>query len=225
MPQTPDQKVHWDSQHKAREQEFRNLEMIPNVFAKRILQFIPRNGLVLEIGAANGRDARYFAKMKDTDVIANDISIEAIRQLQEASTRDNTTTKLVPFVADVRHIFDTFDIGESLDLFYSRSALHLNNQDLDNFFGQLNKNIKKGGYIAIQGKPLNDFKLIKSRDLGDGTFIEENGHIRRAWSPDSIMEICEKYGYELEFIEETTEEWQGKETNFIGFVAKKIWQK
>jgi len=59
-----DQRDLWEKQHIQREKEFVELENKPNKFAKKCIEYIPENATVLEIGAANGRDARFFAKKR-----------------------------------------------------------------------------------------------------------------------------------------------------------------
>ena len=62
--QEVNQKKLWEKQHIKRADESRQIENKPNLFALRCAQLIPEGGKVLEIGSANGRDARYFAKEK-----------------------------------------------------------------------------------------------------------------------------------------------------------------
>jgi len=56
-----DQQDLWEAQHEKRKEESREIENTPNLFAKRCADLLPENARVVEIGAANGRDSRYFA--------------------------------------------------------------------------------------------------------------------------------------------------------------------
>ncbi|OGY50646.1 MAG: hypothetical protein A3J59_01445 [Candidatus Buchananbacteria bacterium RIFCSPHIGHO2_02_FULL_56_16] len=59
-----DQRDLWEAQHENRKVESERLENTPNLFAKQCVDLLPENGIILEAGAANGRDARFFAKEK-----------------------------------------------------------------------------------------------------------------------------------------------------------------
>lgn len=100
------QKHYWDRQHKKREEEHASLESTPNEFAKRCLNYIKKGGKVLEIGIANGRDARYFVRENENTIVGVDISTEAIRQLIKAATADGTINSILPIVAHAQEVPD-----------------------------------------------------------------------------------------------------------------------
>lgn len=52
-------------------------------------------------------------------------------------------------------------------------------------------------------------------------FMDNDGHLRRAWSEEGIEEIVDKLGFKLVSIDRSTETWNGAETHFINFIAKK----
>ncbi len=74
-----DQQEYWDEQHKKREKEYHEIENEPNEFVKNCIRHIKPGGKVLEIGIANGRDARYFVRENQNKIIGVDIFTEAIR--------------------------------------------------------------------------------------------------------------------------------------------------
>lgn len=75
-----DQQQMWDIKNKKRTSEHKYIEMMPNDFARKCITYIPENGFVLEIGAGNARDARFFAREKSIHVFAIDFSTEATKQ-------------------------------------------------------------------------------------------------------------------------------------------------
>lgn len=99
-----DQKDLWEAQHESREAESREIEHMPNLFARRCAELLPVNALIVEIGTANGRDARFFAREKNSRVIAVDFSLNAPKQFRGASERDHTTDRAFPVVADARDL-------------------------------------------------------------------------------------------------------------------------
>lgn len=214
-----DQRDLWEKQHEERAGEHQELEDTPNNFATECAKFIPENASVLEIGAANGKDARYFAKEKGCKVTAIDFSEVSSDHLREASVKDNTSSKVYPVVADAKDL--PVKKKEMFDIVYARSALHLNNEDLDKFLNHIKVTLKPGGYLMIEGKPKEDFKISRSREVEENMFEDNDGHLRRAWSEDGIRDIVNRVGFELISINRSTEVWQGNETHFINFIARK----
>ncbi len=216
------QKKYWESQHVNRKNEFLDLEMEPNEFAVKCIKFLPENSTILEIGSGNGRDARFLSREKGIHVIANDISEEAIHQLKAAADRDGTSTKISSINCDVRDIFNEMSPIVKLDAFYARSALHLSDSQLGEFMQKLNSFLKKDGYIFIQGKPKDDFKLQRSLEIDENYYKDIDGHERRVWSEQGFLNLCNQFGYEPLEIETTNEVWQGNETKFVSLIARKI---
>lgn len=141
------QKELWDKQHIERAQEHEELKDTPNEFGRKCIQLIPENGMVLEIGAANGRDARYFAKERGCKLVATDFSEVAAGHLQAAAVRDNTSSHVYPVVADANNL--PIAQKEIFDAVYARSSLHLDNDELDKFLDHVDVVLKPGGYLMI----------------------------------------------------------------------------
>lgn len=209
----------WEKQHTERAEEHEELEDTPNEFGKECIQLIPENGMVLEIGAANGRDARYFAKEKGCKVVATDFSEVASGHLQNAATKDGTTSHVYPVVADARNL--PIIQKENFDAVYARSSLHLDNEELDRFLDEVTVILKPGGYLMIEGKPKEDLKIMRSEEVKENMHMDHDGHLRRAWSEEGIKEIVDRLGFKLVSINRSTETWHGVETHFINFIAKK----
>ena len=209
----------WERQHSERAEEHEELEGTPNKFGRACIRFIPENGTVLEIGAANGRDARYFAKEKGCKVVATDFSEVAAGHLRSAAAKDGTSSHVYPVVADTRGL--PIAPEENFDAVYARSSLHLDNEELDRFLDEVAVILKPGGYLMIEGKPKEDPKISRSEEVKTNMHMDHDGHLRRAWSEEGIKEIVDKLGFELVSINRSTETWRGIETHFINFIAKK----
>lgn len=210
----------WNEQHIERANEHRAIEGEPNEFAKHCIDFIPETGLILEIGSANGRDARFFAKERKCKVIAADFSLEALKQLKNAAVRDSTESFIRPVVADAKKLPIAEDVR--LDAIYARSALHLSEDELDETLEFLLPKLKDGGYLMIEGKTDNDPKISKSREITPNLFIDQDGHVRRLWSEESIRQIIERFNLKLIEMNKTTKNRNGVESQFINFIALKL---
>lgn len=212
---------YWDEQHVKREEEFRAREKEPNEFAKKCLEHIRPGGQVLEIGIANGRDARYFARENQNRIVGVDISTEAVRQLIRAAMEDGTIDKILPVVASAQEVPELLGDQERYDAFYCRSALHLDDEETNRFLEYVVAHLNKDGVVMIEGKTNDDQAIQGSTDLGGNCYEDAGGHIRRVWTEDNIKKLCEILGLEIVEMGRTTEVWRSKETKFIHFVAKK----
>ena len=223
MPEkfSTNQQEYWNKQHKNREHEFYELEQKPNEFAKNCLRHIKPGSKILEVGVANGRDARYFVRENQNIIVGVDISTEAIRQLVAAAIKDKTIDNILPIVAAANEIPELLKDQEYYDAFYARSALHLDNDQLISFLRYLVSHLNKDGIIMIQGKLKDDFKIKRSLEVGKNYYEDADGHIRRVWSNQDIELFCDMFGLEIIEIGNTVEVWQGKETKFIHFIAQK----
>jgi len=199
--------------------ESHDIEDVPNIFAKRCVKLLPENAVILEIGAANGRDSRFFAREKHAEVIATDFSLNALRQLKDASERDATANKVFPVVADARAL--PLAKPESIDAVYSRSALHLTDGELDHFFRECLNLLKDEGYFMIEGKTDEDPKVTASKEIFPHLYENGGGHLRRSWNEEIINDFVKKYGLHLIAINKTTEIWNKIEARFINFIAQK----
>lgn len=110
---------------------------------------------------------------------------------------------------------------EYYDAFYSRSALHLDDEKIVPFLEYVVSHLNKDGVVMIEGKPKEDFKIERSIEVGKNCYEDVDGHIRRAWTEDDIKSMCESFALEIIEIGRTTEILQEKETKFIHFIAKK----
>lgn len=214
------QREYWEIQHQKRENGNETIIEEPNIFTKECIQYIPENGKVLEIGSANGRDARYFAREKNIETIAIDFSAEVMKQLTKASKEDNTSDLVLPVIAETNHL--PLDRPDIFDAIYSRSALHLSDDDLSIFLDRATKILKSKGYLMIEGKTKDDFKISRSVEVSPNLYRDNDGHLRRAWDEQSIHNLLEKNKLQLISSKKTEENWKGNKTNFINFIIQKM---
>lgn len=216
---TIDQKQYWEAQHQVRAKEHLDLEDTPNAFAVRCASLIPERCSVVEIGPGNGRDARYFVRSKGCTVLAIDIAENALHQLREAARRDNTVRRIKPLVSRVQDLTPR-TVG-TVDAYYARSSLHLSDAEFTTFLSLVEATLKPSGHLMIEGKSVDDFKIRRSTQIGDNLFADLDGHLRRAWSEDSIRAFVDRIGYSLIEINRSEETWGGQPTQFISCIAQK----
>ncbi|OIO17076.1 hypothetical protein AUJ29_01970 [Candidatus Kuenenbacteria bacterium CG1_02_38_13] len=155
-------------------------------------------------------------------VYASDFALSALEQLKNAGERDKTTNLVHPFGADTKDLpLDASRLGEFFDAVYARSALHLSDEQLDKFLGETKAMLKPKGFLMIEGKPKDDFKIKRSREISPNLVCDHDGHLRRLWSEENIRQVVDKIGFKLVCLNCAEEEWRGKKTRFINFIAQK----
>ncbi|MFA6076945.1 MAG: class I SAM-dependent methyltransferase [Candidatus Paceibacterota bacterium] len=214
------QQEYWDGLHK-KGKRASEVEGVPNEFAINYMKYIKPGGTVLEIGVASGNDARYFARENQNKIVGVDISAEAIKNFVDAAVKDGTIDKMMPIVANAEEIPKLLNNQECYDAFYSRSALHLDDDKIISFLQWLVSHLNKDGVVMIEGKTKEDFKIKRSIEVGKNLYEDIDGHIRRVWSEDGIKSLCDFLNLEIVEIKKTSETILGEETQFIHFIAKK----
>src|SRR5882757_1939970 len=190
----------WDAQH-ARRGVADGLEAqladVPNDSAVLLGEMLSPSARVAEVGPANGRDARYWARQFGHFVHCLDFSGVALDQLAELAHKQGLTDLINPvrFDANTGRLPD--QVGP-IDAFYSRSALHIGDKTLKSLLSDVNERLTPGGMVLIEGKGPGDPKINRSVHVGDGLASDpmENGHLRRVWTPEVFTDICETFGWE-----------------------------
>lgn len=221
----PNQVDLWNKQHTSRGTtgiEANELRDIPNdtaVLFTNHLVYNPSN--ILEIGCANGRDARYWASLGHT-VICADFSPVALEQLNNIATEQGVIHLLKPVLHDI----NSGKIPQTnipLHGFYSRSSLHINDTTMISVAEEIDKKIISNGTILIEGKGDQDHKIKRGTLIDDNLILDpfENGHIRRVWTKSFVSNMCNRLNWHIKSIEEVEEIYNGNTTKFLRFIAHK----
>ncbi len=104
MKEAISQKDLWNAQHKRRRSEHKDIANTPNEFAKECLGYIPEGAKVLDLGAASGRDSRFFVREKNCEIYALDFSFTALKHLEEDAMADGSIDFVRPITADIKNI-------------------------------------------------------------------------------------------------------------------------
>lgn len=221
----PNQIDLWNNQHMYRGTigvEANELRDTPNNTAKLFtnhLNYNPSN--ILEIGCANGRDARYWASLGHT-VICADFSSVALNQLNSIAIEQGIDNLLKPVLHDVNS-GKLPPTNIPLHGFYSRSSLHVNDTTMISLAKEIDKKIISSGTILIEGKGDQDHKIKRSTLIDDNLIIDpfENGHIRRVWTKNFVTDMCNKFNWRIKSIEEIEEIYDENNIKFLRFIAYK----
>ncbi len=103
---------------------------IPNQTALEFCQYLPLKATVLEVGCANGRDARHFAS-QGHQVFGVDFSAIALDQMMQIAIAQDLYEQIVPIQHDYSDGSVPLDGYQILHGFYARSSLHVDDEAID----------------------------------------------------------------------------------------------
>jgi len=222
----PDQVDLWDRQHAQRGcfgPEGDHLLYKPNDTAVQLAECLPASSVILEIGCANGRDARYWASLNHR-VFAADFSRVALEQLKVVGEGQGLMHLIHPVLHDISTGKLPCCIGpDLLDAFYARSALHIDDSALSRLAEEINTAVKPEGYIAIEGKGPSDRKISRSVKLEGHLAVDpkENGHLRRIWTCEIMRELCGAFNWAIIELRQYAELNNGQQACFVRLLAQR----
>ena len=222
----PNQQQLWNQQHAVRGVsgiEGDSLKFAPNQSAVLFEQKLPAGSTILEVGSANGRDARYWAS-KGHEVVALDFSEVALDQLQQLAVAQQVNELIIPIVWDIADgKLPLNKMPKNITGFYARSALHVGDKQMYVLGQEVNSVLQAGGKVFIEGKGNKDPKIARSKKIGNGLAVdqEENGHLRRIWHPEFVNKLCAAVGWDILELNTSTEDWNGTQALFLSLLAQK----
>jgi SAM-dependent methyltransferase len=183
---------YWNKYYKDRRS---NQDLIPSQFATFVAGEIltAKQGLIVEVGCGNGRDALFFAR-HNFDVLGIDASVEAIDVCRTAANG----LKADFIVGDV----DDSDLLRLIQmnlrerpvaLLYSRFFLHaVSDKSQTAMLDLSNALCKTGALMALEFRTVRDKQLTK----------ETESHFRRFIDPLTLIEEAYRFGFRVEYFVE-----------------------
>lgn len=210
----------WDDQH-AHYQKRDESALKPYDIIEETLSKITPNSTIFELGTATGRDALIFAKAKKPKIFGIDISVHAINEMHKNFKSFGLDHLLSTKVMDAGNIIEA-DLPKKIDIFFARFALNLS--DMKTFF-LINEVIKKmpiGGYIIIEGKTEQDYKILEGKKLGPNVYRDKHGFNIRTWDESYIDEyLVKKLKLKLVKYKTASFLWEQNKANVAYFVLQK----
>lgn len=207
----------WNTQHsKYSEEDWINN---PTIFATESIEYLPVKGQLLDLGAGQGQDSRFFAskgfRVTSTDFSDNALNIS--RQKTPADLKTNVTFQNL----DLSQVFPFKD--SSFDIIYSHLALHyFNEQTTKQIFSEIHRCLKKGGILAILLNSTTDPEYGTHQKLEPDFFRFENGTTKRYFSTQSIQIFTSHFTpLLLDNLGETYKDRRIGVANLIRFIGRK----
>ena len=214
----------WNRQHRQRFEngpEGDSLLFEPSPTAVQLAKVLSPHSRVLEVGCANGRDARYWALTFGHMIDGIDFSEEAIRQLALIAKKQGLGHLVTGHIHDVSNgsLPNTLPSGRVYNAFYARSALTLADEQLGTLMKQVTQKVKRGGIIMIEGRDTRDPKIARSR-IEENMAIDLDGHKRRVYTEESMLSLAELNGWKVESMQHQIEYGFETPLYMLRFVAR-----
>lgn len=161
----------------------------PSLFAETAITYFPPNGKVLDLGAGQGQDSRYFAE-QGYEVLSTDL---------EQSALDISREKLPPVLApkltlqklDLREPFPFAD--ESFDAVFAHMALHYFDEPTTRqIFAEIHRVLKPGGVAACLVNAQTDPEYGQGEQLGED-YYRMDGANKRFFTTESLGQFTKNF--------------------------------
>lgn len=153
----------WSDLHK----NYKNQTWIdkPSLFAETAITYFPVKGKILDLGAGQGQDSRFFAG-QGYNVVSTDVEETALEQSQ-LKLSDDLKQKVVVQKTDLREELPFDDA--SFDVVYAHLSLHyFDYKTTLRLFGEIQRVLKPGGVFAFFTNSIHD------PEYNTGTKLEED---------------------------------------------------
>lgn len=163
------------------------------IVEEMIMKYHLENARMLEIGCGEGRDARYLLN-KDYDVLATDISEEAIRYCKIRDPEHKISYRILDVLKDDR-------ADDKYGFIYSIATLHMLvlDEDRNNYFNYIYKHMEDDGYALIL--TMGDGKTEVSSDITKAFDNVRRTHQQSEQEMDIVQTSCRMVSFDTLFKE------------------------
>lgn len=194
----------------------------PSIFAWFVSGYLPDRGNILELGAGNGRDSRFFAK-NGFDIISTDFS-EAACNLNDSLIPDDLKSRITIRRLDMTRDFPFPNVF--FDIVYAHLCLHYFEATVTSaIINKVHKVLKPEGIFAFMVNSTSD------PEYGQGPCLEKAYYqigedTKRYFNIESAKKLVS--GFEIVILDNLGEAyWQTERGahNLIRFIGKKAKKK
>ncbi len=150
-----------------------------------------------------------------------DFSKIALKRMMDHAKKQGIETQITPVHKNVAKGLPNL-CPASIDCFYSRSSLHVDDDTMVQLAKKISIFTKEGGVIAIEGRTEEDAPVLESEKIGNGLAINwrQGGHLRRIWKKDFCVQLAQDLSWEIMSLEERDDDL-GNEKHLLRFIARK----
>lgn len=178
-----DPQRYWEGKH----DEYTTTDWIdkPSMFAEWVQQYLPGSGALLDLGAGQGQDSRFFAG-KGYDVTSTDFSARAL-ELGEQKSPGTISFQQVDLSAPLPFPNESYDVA------YAHLSLHyFDKATTEKLFAEIYRVLKPGGILAALCNSSEDPEMLEGTEIEEH-FVEVNDIQKRYFSPDDARAFAKDF--------------------------------
>lgn len=190
----------------------------PSLFAETAIKYFPEAGKILDLGAGQGQDTRFFAE-HGYQVVSTDISDVALG-ICKAKIPPKLKDKITVEKLDLSSDFPYPD--KSFDVVYAHLSLHYFDKDTTTkIFAEIERVLKPGGVFAFFTNSTSDPEYKAGKEIEEDLF-KIDGISKRYFSIESTSKFVSRFDiFLLDDHGETYKDSAKGVHNLIRFIGKK----
>lgn len=181
-------KKFWDDKH----HEYAKESWInkPSKFSLWATNYFPKNGKILELGAGQGQDTRYFANL-GYEVLSTDFSDTSL-QYNNKHLPSNLSHKITISKLDLNNPFPFKN--ESFDVVYSHLAIHyFDLKTTQQIFKEIYRVLKNKGIAALLVNSITDPEYGTGNKLEEDYFEVKPNYQKRYFSTSTVKDFAKAF--------------------------------
>ncbi len=191
----------------------------PSIFAETAIQYFPKNGKVLELGAGHGQDSFFFAR-QGYDVLSSDIETTSLN-LNFNKQTEAIQSKLKVLQLDLRNPLPFSN--QSVDVVYAHLSLHYFDIQTTYFIiNEIRRILKPEGVFAFLANSIDDPEYSTGNLLEEDFFLI-NKVTKRYFSIASARNFTQDFQISLlDNFGKTYKDEAKSISNLIRFIGNKV---
>lgn len=190
-----------------------------SIFAEQAISYFPKGGYLLDLGAGQGQDSRYFAdhgfKVVSTDI--EDQALAVSKQKLSDAQKPHVAFKVV----DLSHTLPFAD--EQFDIVYSHLALHyFSEQTTAALMNEIHRVLKPNAILALLVNSSTDPEYGQGKQI-EHDYFEIQGAHKRYFTVNSTAKFTEN-GFDAILCDDHGETYKDIDKgvhNLIRYVGRK----
>lgn len=189
----------------------------PTIFAQFAIQYFPKHGTLIDLGAGQGQDSRFFAK-KGYFVTSADFSDTALRFSKEKAIKEKLEIQTEQVDLSKKLPFE----NSSFDTVYAHLSLHyFDVKTTTELFNEIHRILKSEGILAALFNSTDDPDIPKFEKIDEDYFLEPGGIIRRYFSVNSAKTFT-KDKFKPIVLDNKGKAYKDSIKSLIRFIGRKI---